>query len=55
VKGDQGGVAELLAALVQDPVFGPLVACGPGAVYAELIGEAGLRIAPLTDADARSS
>ena len=47
------GGAELLAGLVQDPVFGPLVAFGPGGVLAELIGEASFRIAPLTDADAR--
>jgi hypothetical protein len=45
--------AELLAGLVQDPVFGPLVAFGPGGVLAELIGEASFRIAPLTDVDAR--
>ena len=44
--------AELLAGVVQDPVFGPLVAFGPGGVFAELIGEAGFRIAPLTDRDA---
>ena len=44
--------AELLAGIVQDPVFGPLVAFGPGGVLAELIGEAGFRIAPLTDHDA---
>jgi acetyl coenzyme A synthetase (ADP forming)-like protein len=47
----QGG-AELLAGVVQDPVFGPLVAFGPGGVFAELIGEAAFRIAPLTDTDA---
>ena len=46
------GGTELLAGLLQDPVFGPLVAFGPGGVYAELIGEANLRIAPLTDIDA---
>lgn len=46
-----GGV-ELLAGLVQDPVFGPLVAFGPGGVFAELIGEASFKIAPLTDIDA---
>jgi acyl-CoA synthetase (NDP forming) len=45
--------AELFAGLVQDPVFGPLVAFGPGGVLAELIGEASFRIAPLTDVDAR--
>ena len=42
------GGAELLAGVVQDPVFGPLVAFGPGGVFAELIGEAQFRIAPLT-------
>jgi acetyl coenzyme A synthetase (ADP forming)-like protein len=46
-----GGV-ELLAGLVQDPLFGPLVAFGPGGRLAELIGEAGFRIAPLTEVDA---
>jgi succinyl-CoA synthetase beta subunit len=44
--------AELLAGVVQDPVFGPLVAFGPGGIFAELIGEARFRIAPLTDVDA---
>ena len=34
-----GGV-ELLAGAIQDPVFGPLVAFGPGGIYAELIGSA---------------
>ena len=46
------GGAELLAGVVQDPVFGPLVAFGPGGVLAEIIGDAQVRIAPLTDADA---
>ena len=46
------GGAELLAGVIQDPVFGPLVAFGPGGVLAELIGDAGFRIAPLTDVDA---
>ncbi len=46
------GGAELLAGLVQDPVFGPLVAFGPGGVFAELIGAAAFRLAPITDVDA---
>jgi acetyl coenzyme A synthetase (ADP forming)-like protein len=46
------GGTELLAGLVQDPVFGPLVAFGPGGVLAELIGQASFRITPLTDVDA---
>jgi acyl-CoA synthetase (NDP forming) len=47
------GSAELLAGIVQDPMFGPLVAFGPGGVFAELIGQAEFRIAPLTDVDAQ--
>ena len=46
------GTVELLFGLAQDPVFGPLVAFGPGGTLAELIGEASFRIAPLTDEDA---
>ncbi len=46
------GGTELLAGIVQDPVFGPLVAFGPAGVFAELIGGADFRIAPLTDLDA---
>jgi acyl-CoA synthetase (NDP forming) len=46
------GGTELLAGVVQDPVFGPLVAFGAGGVFAELIGDASFRIAPLTDVDA---
>jgi acetyl coenzyme A synthetase (ADP forming)-like protein len=47
----RGGV-ELLVGAVEDPVFGPLVALGPGGTLAELIGAATFRLAPLTDADA---
>jgi acetyl coenzyme A synthetase (ADP forming)-like protein len=46
------GRAELLAGVVQDPVFGPLVAFGPGGTLAELIGAARFALAPLTDVDA---
>ena len=46
------GSAELLAGVVQDPLFGALVAFGPGGTFAELIGQAQFRIAPLTDVDA---
>jgi acetyl coenzyme A synthetase (ADP forming)-like protein len=46
-----GGV-ELLAGVVEDPVFGPLVAFGPGGIFTELIGEAQFRLAPLTRTDA---
>ena len=43
---------ELLAGVAHDPVFGPLVAFGPGGTWAELIGGTGFRLAPLTDVDA---
>jgi acetyl coenzyme A synthetase (ADP forming)-like protein len=46
------GGTELLAGAIQDPVFGPLVAFGPGGVLAELIGEARFLLAPLTELDA---
>src|SRR5438046_8807685 len=42
----------MLAGVVQDPVFGPLVGFGPGGVFAELIGGAEFRIAPVSDLDA---
>jgi acyl-CoA synthetase (NDP forming) len=47
----RGGV-ELLVGAVQDPMFGPLIAVGPGGTLAELIGDAAFRLAPLTDIDA---
>jgi acyl-CoA synthetase (NDP forming)/RimJ/RimL family protein N-acetyltransferase len=47
------GGPELIAGVVQDPVFGPLVAFGAGGALAELVGEASFALAPLTDADAR--
>ena len=45
-----GGV-ELLVGAIQDPVFGPLVAFGPGGVYAELIGSTRFALAPLNEID----
>ena len=46
-----GGI-ELLAGVVQDPVFGPVVAFGPGGTMAELIGGTAFATLPLTDVDA---
>jgi acyl-CoA synthetase (NDP forming) len=44
--------AELIAGVVHDPVFGPIVALGLGGVLAELVAAVGTAIAPLTDVDA---
>ncbi|MFY9577877.1 MAG: GNAT family N-acetyltransferase, partial [Gaiellaceae bacterium] len=46
------GRVELLAGVVQDPTFGPLVGFGVGGTLAELVGDAAYRLAPLTDVDA---
>jgi acetate---CoA ligase (ADP-forming) len=42
---------EFLVGAVRDPVFGPLIAFGPGGVNAELIDDAHFALAPLTDVD----
>jgi acetate---CoA ligase (ADP-forming) len=47
-----GGI-ELLAGVVQDPVFGPVVAFGPGGTMAELIGGTAFATLPMTDVDAQ--
>ena len=44
--------AELIAGVVHDPVFGPLVALGLGGIFAELVSAVAIGIAPLTDIDA---
>ena len=43
---------ELIVGVVHDPSFGPVVACGAGGTAAELLGDVGVRITPLTDIDA---
>ncbi len=46
------GGAELLVGVVSDPMFGPVLACGAGGTQAELLGDMGVRICPITGADA---
>jgi acetyl coenzyme A synthetase (ADP forming)-like protein len=46
------GPVELLVGVVQDPSFGPLLACGAGGTSAELLDVA-VRITPVTDVDAQ--
>ena len=46
------GGSELLCGLVQDPVFGPVVALAAGGVLTELSGPANVRVVPITDVDA---
>jgi acyl-CoA synthetase (NDP forming) len=44
---------EMLIGVVHDPSFGPVVACGAGGTAVELLRDVSVRIAPLTDLDAR--
>jgi len=43
---------EMLVGVVNDPLFGPVVACGAGGVTAELLKDVAVRLTPLTDRDA---
>jgi acyl-CoA synthetase (NDP forming) len=43
---------ELIAGVVRDDTFGPLVLAGMGGTMAELIGDRVVRVAPVTDAEA---
>jgi acyl-CoA synthetase (NDP forming) len=45
---------EMLVGALDDPAFGPVVACGFGGTNAELFADTAFRIAPLTDLDAAS-
>jgi acyl-CoA synthetase (NDP forming)/RimJ/RimL family protein N-acetyltransferase len=44
---------EMLAGISVDPLLGPLVACGAGGTAVEVLGDVAVRLAPLTDLDAR--
>ncbi len=43
---------EMIAGVVQDPHFGPVVACGAGGVLVELLGDAAVGLTPLAASDA---
>ena len=42
---------EMIVGLVQDPSFGPVLACGAGGVTAELIKDVSVRLTPLSEHD----
>jgi acetate---CoA ligase (ADP-forming) len=44
---------EMLAGISADPLLGPLVACGAGGTAADVLGDVAVRLAPLTDVEAR--
>jgi acyl-CoA synthetase (NDP forming) len=45
-----GGV-EMIVGLIQDPSFGPVLACGAGGVMAEILHDVSVRLTPLTEPD----
>ena len=47
-----GGGVETMMGIVQDPVFGPLIAFGLGGIHVEILKDVLVRVAPLTDRDA---
>ncbi|HET8951278.1 MAG TPA: GNAT family N-acetyltransferase, partial [Solirubrobacteraceae bacterium] len=51
-RGDADGAVELVAGVLADPDFGPVVVCGLGGRVAELLGDVGVALAPLRRADA---
>jgi acyl-CoA synthetase (NDP forming) len=46
-----GGV-EMLVGMTDDPTFGPLVMCGTGGIFLDLLADTSVRLHPLTDLDA---
>lgn len=44
---------EVIVGAVRDPAFGPVVLAGLGGVWTEVLHDTALRLAPLTEADAR--
>jgi acetate---CoA ligase (ADP-forming) len=47
----RGGV-EMIAGTVQDPNFGPLIACGTGGVLVDILADTAFRLHPLSTSDA---
>jgi len=48
----QGPFLEAFVGVKRDPVFGPIIMCGLGGVYVEVIKDISQRLAPITEEDA---
>ncbi|TKJ41506.1 acyl-CoA synthetase [candidate division LCP-89 bacterium B3_LCP] len=47
------GGKELILGMTYDPSFGPLIMCGLGGIYVEILKDVNFRIHPITDLDAK--
>lgn len=47
-----GEGVEMIVGVVQDPQFGPVIACGAGGTAVELLKDVSVRLTPLTDSEA---
>ena len=45
---------EMIVGVVNDPLFGPIVACGAGGLQVELLNDVSVRLSPLTCTDAQT-
>ncbi len=45
---------EMIVGAIQDPLFGPLIACGTGGVLVDLLADTAFRLNPLSATDART-
>ncbi|MCR2811379.1 MULTISPECIES: acetate--CoA ligase family protein [unclassified Microbacterium] len=54
VQQMEKGLAEVILGFRRDPLMGPVVVLGMGGVLAELYGDAAIRLAPVTLAEARA-
>jgi len=46
------GSVLVMVGMTRDPLFGPLIAFGLGAIHVEILGDVLFRVVPLTDRDA---
>ena len=48
------GAVEMIAGITSDPVFGPVVVCGLGGIYVEVLHDVAMRLPPFDRAEARA-
>lgn len=54
VQQQVSGGVEMLVGMVEDPTFGPVIACASGGTLTEVLADSQFRLHPITDLDAAS-